>query len=270
VLTGFLGFLLGIAASYVTDLAKLVFPVADLADIGSDYVATTVLLERDRRIQGELWVYPFAISEKPKVHDVVVQPPTDLDKFHQDIRRSGAIDANITLAKLIVEGKRNNPVRIVGVRAVAVSKSAPLGGGTALTPGPQEVGNSAQIAFDLDSSDLTGVVPNDDINVTPRDDDYFTNELAFSKYTVDLRRGEQQVFQLAARTYQHHVKWRIELELFVDGETKTAIADVNGEPLETTALLATPDGHLLPDTEKYAEIYDFFASPNADRFARVK
>lgn len=270
-LIGLTGFALGIVSGYVTDVVKLKFPVAEIADLGADYVSTTVILERNQGTQGELWVYPFAVSTRPDVEELVVNPFENLTAFHEDLRDSGAIDANVTLAKLIVSGSRNNPVRIVDIRAVAVSKTEPLAGGTVLLPGPQGASDSAQIAFDLDSADMAGVTPKESLEYGPYFDDYFAGAPAFSDYTVVLERGEQQVFQITARTFRHHVRWNIELDIFANDRTTTVTANLNGEPLETTALAVPPGGEpTTPDETKYREIYDFFASPNVDRFARTK
>ncbi len=268
-LIGLTGFALGVLSGYATDVIKLKFPASDIADIGADYVSTTVIVERDQDSQGELWVYPFRVSTRPEVEEVVLQPVGNLDEFHQRIRKSGAIDANVTVAKLIVEGSRNKPVRIIDIRAVAESKTEPPAGGTVLVPGPQGAADSAQVAFDLDTDDMIGQIPDNEVG--PYFDEYFTGRPAFGKYTVVLARGEQQVFQLTARTFRYHVRWNIELDIFADDRTTTVTANANGSPLETTAVLATPGASQAgPDNTRYAEVYDFLTPANAGRFTRTK
>lgn len=118
---------------------------------------------------------------------------------------------------------------------------------------------------------MIGVIPKTEDDYGPYIDDYFTKTPAFSKYTVELKRGEQQVFQITARTFQYYVKWNIEIELFVDGETRTVVADAGGKPIETTALMFPPGGTPVdPDQDKYEEVYDFFASEDGAGFARTK
>ena len=268
-LIGLAGFALGILSGYATDVIKLKFPASVIADIGADFVSTTVVLERVQEVQGELWVYPFRVSTRPEVEEVVLRPVGNLDEFHQRLRKSGAIDANVTVAKLIVEGSRNKPVRIIDMRAVAVSKSEPLTGGTVLVPGPQAAADSAQVAFDLDSDDMIAQIPDNEYG--PYFDEYFTGRPAFGKYTVVLDRGEQHVFQVTARTFRYHVRWNIELDVFSDGRTTTVTADVNGSPMETSAVVAVPgDSQAGPDVARYAEVYDFLTPADAGRFTRTK
>lgn len=136
----------------------------------------------------------------------------------------GAVDPDFSAIKLVLEGNRNKPVRIVGMRAITRC-TAPLAGTLFVYPNGG-VDESVKIGFDLDrprpiAQTLEGYKLGGD--------DYFANK------TVSLKSGEQQTFQIAAKTSEHYCQYRLELSIVDDGKTVTQLVDNNGEPFQVTA-----------------------------------
>jgi len=267
-----LSFILGILSGYFGDLARLAVPPGVLLDstIG-DILSATVLQERDPPAQGVMWIYPGRLSvDHPEVAAHLAGRFQALDPLDAAMRELGAIDVSYTKLKVIVEGHRNQAVRIVGMRALITSRTPPVQGYTLIGPGPEGEGQSVPIAFNLDEPDPIARVPNPGL---PWGFEDFFGGPAFADYTVSLAKGEQQVFEIGARTKNYDVRWTIELTVLVDGEERRFTADINGKPIETSALLIAGDpslkGPMGADISRYAEVYKF-SMDTRQTFDRLK
>jgi hypothetical protein len=249
-----------IATGYFTDYIKAAAPPGEAADKSSSESAirATILQERLQSQQGELWVFPYRLSTKPLLLNLVLNGFKSEDERIRSFYREGAVDVNLTRMKLIVEGRRNLGVRIVDMRAQVLKRSAPLSGGTVLTPGPQGAGESAVIGFDLDSTDLSALSIDDKPEADAYSDDFF-GEHYFQRNTVSLLRNEQQVFQITARTVKHYVEWQIDIVVLEEGQEKTYTVGISENPVKTTSSVHEDTGHMdsaaIPDETQYAEVY---------------
>src|SRR5438046_9011394 len=104
----------------------------------------------------------------------------------------------------------------------------PAGGG----PGPR-VG----IGFGLDAK---SPVPRSIVDVgTFGDGNYFQTN------TVSLRHGEQQTFEVIAKTKLHYCEFQLLLTVLDDGQTLTQTVDNGGRPVRVTrTAAATRAGHI--------------------------
>lgn len=270
-LIAILSFAVGILSGYVSDLTKLAIPPGAVVDVTNrDAIRATILIEHDQGDQGELWLYPFALSaNRPDVAQTLSRRVTDWDDLHHKLYESGAIDVNLTHAKLIVEGQRNTGVRLIGMQAIIKSRAKPAPGFTLIAPGPQGEGSNALVAFDLD--DVQNSVAREPHGLSAYGDDYFGSPV-FSDHTFLLGKGEQQVFQITARTVRYDVQWTIDVTALVDGVTQHYDATVAGRPIHTSTLIR-PAGQpysttnaMAWDSQKYSEVYELdFEHLNFDR-----
>jgi hypothetical protein len=256
-----LSFAVGILSGYLTDLAKLAIPPGAVVDVTSrDAIRATILMEHDQGDQGELWLYPFALSvNRPDIAQTLSRRVTDWEDLHRKLYESGAIDVNLTHAKLIVEGQRNTGVRLIGMQAIIKKRTKPAPGFTLIAPGPQGAGSNARVAFDLDA--IQDSVAREPHGVSAYGDDYFGSP-EFSNHTFSLSKGEQQVFQITARTVKYDVQWTIDITALVDGVTQHHEVTVAGRPIHTSTLIRpvgqpyTTTNAMEWDPSNYSEIYE--------------
>lgn len=261
------GLVTGVAGTYLTDLSKTLFPPGETADafVDSAPVRTFVSLEHDTSKQGVLWILPFKVSEKPDFSAYLLQG-NDLSNLPRKIVDEGGVDANLTILKLIVEGRRNSTVRIIGMRAIITKKTSPLTGVSVLTPGPQGVGSS-QVGFDLDSMDLEAREVSQEDGASSYQADFF-REPFFASETAPLARQGQEVFQVVARTVKSHIEWFIEIDLLVDNSRVQTRVGIGENPIITSALWPDGEDNTSPDPAYYDEIYAI--DEGLASFSRVK
>lgn len=269
---GFIGSVLaGSAGGYGTEIARAINPPGEIADDASreDPITARIIPERDIDTQGELWVYPGRLSEHPAALQAATKNYESFDQLHRNLYRTGFADAGVSSFKLIVEGNRNVPVQIIGMRAVFERRVEPSPDHTVLAPGPQGTGPLVQIGFDLDEQDPVAHAV-DQTEGASIHGEGFLKEPFFSASVTELRRGERQIYQVKARVTKWDADWTVELEI-VDrnGLSQRVSAKQN---LRTIGLLSTDPGSTLnPDPAQYAESYEFapFTGRDAISFVRT-
>ena len=142
-----LSFLVGVMTGYLTDLARIAVPPGVILDsAGGNVLKATVLLERNSGDQGERWLFPGSLSSnRPDVAKSLSGKVSDLKVLEGVLRRANAYDVEVTEGKLIVEGRRNQPIRITELRALVKKRDPPSLGDTVLLPGPQGAGCSHRL-----------------------------------------------------------------------------------------------------------------------------
>jgi hypothetical protein len=265
-----------VVTAVVTTLANLVTvaAVGALGSVGSrlweavrddEPVRVVVVLERDQQIQGEMWVFPQAISPTAQDTQLLAEASDRIEEFRDWARQNNAADAEITVLKLVIEGVDADTVRVIGIRArLDQSRAAPLTG-TLLFAGTAAGADITEIGFDLDENDPVARTVSK--NPDPRAEDYFGPPYFSTQQTKTLQRGEQEVFQITARTLKHYVEWHIEVTLLVDGQEQTIDARPAGRSIRTTALNQTASQDPYVDTINYAAyqklyVWDFSRLPN--------
>jgi hypothetical protein len=250
------GALLGVGASYLGGLVQALQPPQELADrlTRSRPVEWAVVRERSLQLQGSLWVFPYAVSDRPEIVRLLSEGAHSEFELSEALYAVGAADVNVTLFKLSLTGRRNSPVRVTGMRARLTGRQPPLRDGTVLTPGPQGAEANLPLGFDLDSEDLEARVVVGPI--TLRGDIY--GDRWFEGQTVALAEQEQVVFGVLARTLTSSVEWLIDVDVLLgDGARETVTVGFGDEPFRTTALVTDPglDDVTAPDQDAYAEVW---------------
>jgi hypothetical protein len=229
-----------------------------------DPVRVIVVLERDQQVQGEMWVFPHAIFPAEQDAQLLAEASDRIEEFRTWARQNDGADAEITVLKLVIEGLRADTVRVIGMRArLDQPRGAPLTG-TLLYAPTQEGIDITEIGFDLDENDPVARTVSE--NASPRATDYFGASYFGTQQTKTLQRGEQEVFQITARTLRSYLEWHIEVTLLVDGDEQTIDARPAGTNIRTTALnqSSSQDPYNMINYPAYQRLYawDFNRVPN--------
>lgn len=183
---------------------------------------------------GTAWGFTYVLAEKKTFEPDAI--PTEhaigyITEYEAWARKQGAVDPKNVSVKLVLEGNRGKPVRIIDIRPLKRCK-APLSG-TLLYYPPQGSDESVGIQFDLDRARpeplVTGYGKKD------------KGRNYFSTHTVSLKLGEQQTFQINAETTRQYCEFTLQLTIVADDKTVTQTIDNNGKPFRVTALAKCSD-----------------------------
>jgi len=142
--------------------------------------------------------------------------------------------------QIVVEGNRDEKVRVVGMQPV-VDCSAPLHGTLYFSPS-SGLDLSTQLFVNLDAPAAPLAYQNGD---GTRGTNFF------EAYTVSLAQGEQYTFNVIASTALHYCTFTLDMSV-LDGD-KTVAEDIsdNGQPFRESAMIPT-----TPGSPKYNVVYD--------------
>ncbi|MEU6714028.1 hypothetical protein ABZ897_21375 [Nonomuraea sp. NPDC046802] len=113
--------------------------------------------------------------------------------------------------RLVIEGSRNEAVRIIGMRA-RVHKTRPVVAGTYFKFGPQGEEDSVQVGFDLRSPQplARDILDQADVHL---------GALYFGGRSVVLKKGESKVYDVTAIAGSFTYEWDIQIDLAAQGRT---------------------------------------------------
>jgi hypothetical protein len=176
----------------------------------------------------------------------------DKDGLDAWLAHRPSYDGAITRIKLTLTGCE--PVRILNMRAVILSRSQPLDG-TIFAPASQGGALSLPLRLNLDEPDP--IVTATDAK-TGHPYDYF----ARNTFTFAVR--EQHTFQITGATTRFAVTWKLDVTMDVDSRLVSETIDDKGQPFRTTALpnlYHGPYEGLLHYRVAYAECYGYDGQP---------
>lgn len=146
--------------------------------------------------------------------------------------------------QIVVKNVRGHSIRILNMNVVK-NCHAPLTGTLYYAPGQAAV-EDIQMGFNLDIADTSAKFVNRIPAVNPSDPDYF------SKYTVVIKPGAQQVFNIRTVTYKYACTFRYDATI-LDGTRKVYQQIGDGKnPFRISALAIRPQP---PYFSKYAVLY---------------
>jgi hypothetical protein len=160
-------------------------------------------------------------------------------------------DGSDTHLKLTLTGCQ--PVRILSMRAVILSRSRPLHG-TIFQPASQGGVFSLTLRFNLDSGSP----------VATQSDNNGGSFNYFERYTFTLAPHEQHTFEIIGTTLRSSVTWKLDVEFLVHNKTVNETIEDGSQPFRTTALLKNADS--LPNPyphyrAAYAQCYGYGGQP---------
>jgi hypothetical protein len=249
------GIVVGVSGTYGAEYLSAAFKPDELADAQASGppVQTTVVPERNQLLQGELWVYPGPISADKSAAEAIAGAVADFEEFHTRLYSAGYQDVDLTLAKLLVEGRRNTPVRIVDMWA-RITRRQPLTDNYSII-GPGAEGGTEEsvgVGFNLAEQHPVARKVESTFPVIKLGDPLFAES------NTELERGKQEVYEdRALGVPEFDIEWEIVIDVAVAGqpEVSSVIALRNDKPFRTIAQQNTPDGGVALD--KYAEVYAY-------------
>jgi hypothetical protein len=246
----------GVLGSYGTDYLSATLSPEELADAQAlnAPVRAIVVPERYQALQGELWVYPGPLSQNPQALEVISGSVDNFDDFHRRMYAVGFQDADITLATLLVEGRRNSPVRVINMHARILSRRVVGTSYSVIGPGG-ESGTVETVDLGFNLSDRNPVARR--VEISPNQDVEFGAPF-FAEFNTELSRGDQEVYSVRAHSGG---TWDLEWELVIDvvaagaSESESVGTLRRGAPFRTIGLQYREGGGFA--YEKYAEVYAY-------------
>ncbi|GAA4634807.1 hypothetical protein GCM10023196_077780 [Actinoallomurus vinaceus] len=197
----------------------------------------STLVERHGAYQAETWVLPnespFDPATLAQLNRWRANQNGGFANLERWMQQHGGVDPDLTGIKLIVAGNRDSPVRIVGMRPVAVCR-APLTGTLLYSP-PAGDESTTLVYFNLDRPDVQARTFNDGSVGGPY----------FDQKTISLKFGEQWVFEVLAGTATRYCEFRLQLTIIEGAKTVTQTVGNGGAgaPFRVSALVNGPNGH---------------------------
>jgi hypothetical protein len=210
----------------------------------------SLTLERSDLQEG--WAFPQRLNLSPAALKAMNSIQRYTPQYDAWFRSRGAVDTNLSIVKIVVEGNRDSAVRILGIRALKHCQS-PLIGTLFLDPAAGADDN-IMIGFDLDSADTNARVATQ-VSIGQRP--------YFSSKTISLKAKEQQVLQVFARTHRYYCEYRLQMTVLDEGKTVTEVIGNGKEPFRVTSFATAAGGNVA--YSKYRELYaGGVASPKGD------
>jgi hypothetical protein len=193
------------------------------------------------------WVFPnaFVLSASELAY-LNSMRNTNQDAFAQWLYGHGAFE-NGTDTQLVIQNRRNYPIRIIGMDVV--KQCRPVITGTIFWSGTSGVDPVARMGFDLDLPDPEAMLWSEGSS------NY--NQPYFGSYTISLAPGAQQVFNIVAGTSKYSCTFEFRITI-LDGvrEVQQLIGD-GAQPFRVTAvsLLGLSGNDRRPPFDDYKILY---------------
>ena len=212
-------------------------------DPGPPVRISSVTLERSDLQEG--WVFPHRVDLSSRELKALNKIRRYSPQYDSWFRSRGGVDPFLSIVKVVVEGNRDNLVRIIGMRAIKHCQ-APLTG-TVFSDPAAGADDSIMIGFDLDSNDINARI------ATP--ESMFQQSIGrgyFGSKTISLKPKEQQVLQVLARTRKHYCEYRLQMTVLDRGKTFTEVVGNGKEPFRVTSYVMGANG---VDISRYKAAY---------------
>lgn len=185
---------------------------------------------------GESWVFPTALDlTDPELRFLAKARAGKVayNQYERWARGQGGAFPMAVAIQLVLEGNRDKPVRIIGMKPVNKHCTTPMIGTFLYSPGAGQ-DESIKIGFDLDKPRPVAQI----IEAGEWKGDYFAAR------TVSLKRAEQVTFQIVAATSKQSCEFALELTVVENGRTIVqTVADAQ-HPLRVSGLAVVSGGDL--------------------------
>lgn len=152
------------------------------------------------------------------------------------IHAAGGVNVETLSIRLVLEGRRNEEIRILNISPVVVEQTAPLSGTLFYAP-PQAGGADLMMLLDFDRHRpvVSSIIrsPEGGPALTPGQPYFDTN-------TISLKDNEQQVVMLRAQVKKYYVAFKLRVEYLIGGEKRSIDIDNNGSPFAVTGMHVNP------------------------------
>ncbi len=153
----------------------------------------------------------------------------------KQISDAHGVETQSIFTRVILQGNRNEPIRILNIYPVDLRRVDPLDG-VLFDIGGQGVGSNIQMDFNLDQPSPHA------LNVNELD--HVTNQPFFENHTISLADGEQAVLVIQADTNCYSASFDLSISYTVGDTVHTEIINDNGKPFRVSAYRYTKTGLL--------------------------
>jgi hypothetical protein len=212
----------------IPSLLGQIFNSASIKDrirAGPDFIARADVYHPSQ--QGFSMVVPGDYHPDPNLVRALARPMAAASfPLIQQIRDVGGIKIHDMAIRVVVEGNRNQKVRILSIHPVEVRRAAPLDG-VLFDILAQGQDSDIQMAFKMDQPSPQALK----IDAIGR----ATREAFFDTNTISLAKGEQQVLLIRATAACYDVTFKLAIDYLVGNEQKAQIVSDHGRPFHVTA-----------------------------------
>jgi hypothetical protein len=219
-----------IVAGTLTGLLNQVIDVPaaqDLARLGPDIRIISEVIHDDD--QGYTMVLPNRYQPTSHQQDIVSKfLGNELEALTAQLRMAGGADLGKLSIRVLLEGRRNQEIRVVDIYPVNI-KREPRFSGTIFHMPPQAGGPNSQMIFDMDER-------------FPRAREFawkgetiVPGDLFFRKTTISLPDRAQDVLVIRATAKKQSISFDLQVTYFVGGEQRQVVFNDNGKPFQVTA-----------------------------------
>jgi hypothetical protein len=160
----------------------------------------------------------------------------------KQVREADGVDVRDIFIRIIVQGNRNELIRILNISLVNLRRTAPLDNVLFDIYGQGEDSN-IQMGFNLDQPFPQA------LNVT--EPDLVTSEPFFEAHTISLANREQAVIVIQASTQCYSASFDLAVNYTIGGVVRTEIISNAGKPFQVSAYHFTRGGLM-----SYREVYE--------------
>jgi hypothetical protein len=189
------------------------------------------------------WVVPGHYMPSSQIVQALSRPMAAASPaLIQSIRPAGSTDVQWTYVRVVLQGNRNEQIRILNIEPVQVRRTPPINGTFFDISGQGATGN-IDMAFKFDQP-----VPQA-LNVTGGIFSMPTSEPYFEAHSISLINGEQVVLVIGAESDCYDSSFKLAIYYVVGGSGGTEIVSNNGRPFQVTGY------RLVKGSISYRHIY---------------
>jgi hypothetical protein len=241
-----------VAAALLTLLATTVFPAAlgqffnsakieDALRTGPDIVVNESIFHPDGAGVPNPTVVPGGYQPSSAFARALARSRSLLSPaVEKEIQETHGIDAANIFLRIILQGNRNEAVRIVNIQPAQLHRVPPLNG-VLFDIGAQGENSNIQMGFDLDQPTPQALAFHDTT---------LTNEPYFATHSISLAKGEQAVLIVQAKTSCYSADFKLRVNYLINGQAKSVIIGDHARPFRVTAYRYGPDNVM-----SYKQIY---------------
>ncbi|MBV8892057.1 MAG: hypothetical protein JO266_08835 [Acidobacteria bacterium] len=235
-----------IIVSVLTGIPVQLFDTVKIKDTlrtGPDLSATADIIYMDD--QGNSMVLPGDFQPDPQLRRMMAQSNgAKSPQVISRLREAGGADVENLTVRVILQGRRNQQIRILNVRPILLTRTDPLNGTLFFSP-PQEGDATLRMMFNLDEptpiahESIQKDEKGNGIPLKP-------GPPFFENTTISLNDNEQQVLVIRAEAKQHYVVFDLAIDYRIGDSDKTIVVSYNGHPFRITGM------HYGPTRDTYS------------------
>jgi hypothetical protein len=249
-----------LVTSVLTGIPSQLFDVPAVQDelrSGADFLAAADIIYLDD--QGRSMA-THATEVDAQLQRLLTQPgAAATPEFLELVRAAGGVNVEKLTIRVVLEGRRNQQIRILGIHPVVLEQTPPLGG-TLFDAPPQGGDPAMQMVIDLDHP--APVVR--EVLHEPGSGEPQAGRPFFANTTISLRDREQQVLVIRATATRHYTAFNLQIDYRLGDENKTMQISDHGQPFRITGLRTGPEPKTLTYERAFTLQDDFSLCPVTD------